>query len=139
MSRISGQNTRPELVVRSGLHRRGLRFSLHRKDLPGNPDIVLPAYNTAIFVHGCFWHCHDCKYFRFPKSNREFWRKKLRSNTLRDGRAICKLLENRWYVATVWECAVRNQDEQSVERMVDRLSSWIRRDRYRRHHMIFRG
>ena len=91
MSRIKSKNTKPEILVRSFLHREGFRFSLHRKDLPGKPDIVLPRYKTCIFVNGCFWHAHDCEKFRMPKSNQDFWKDKFDTNKKRDKRKCRQL------------------------------------------------
>jgi DNA mismatch endonuclease (patch repair protein) len=84
MSMIRSSNTKPELLVRKQLHARGFRYRINRKDLPGTPDIVLRKYRTVIFVNGCFWHAHKCKYFQLPKSNTEFWKKKISGNTKRD-------------------------------------------------------
>ncbi len=108
MSGIKGKNTKPELIVRRALHRAGYRFRLHRKDLPGKPDIVLPRYRIAIFVHGCFWHRHDCKYFKWPKTRPEFWREKINRNVERDREKITLLEKMRWKVRIVWECETRN-------------------------------
>lgn len=111
MSRIKSRDTSPELKVRSVLHSSGYRFRLHRKDLPGKPDIVLPKYRTVIFVHGCFWHRHlDCKYAYTPKSNIEFWEKKFTANIQRDLRSKRLLQEQGWTVIVVWECQVNNQE-----------------------------
>ena len=111
MSRIKSRDTSPELKVRSILHSSGYRFRLHRKDLPGKPDIVLPKYRTVIFVHGCFWHRHlDCKYAYTPKSNIEFWEKKFTANIQRDLRSKKLLQEQGWTVIVVWECQVNNQE-----------------------------
>jgi DNA mismatch endonuclease (patch repair protein) len=105
MSRIRGKDTKPELAVRSMLHRMGYRFRLHVKDLPGKPDIVLPKYRTVIFVHGCFWHRHPrCKYAYAPKSRARFWRWKLDENVNRDRKARRALRVLGWRVLTVWEC-----------------------------------
>lgn len=109
MSRIRSRNTKPELVVRSLLHRMGYRFRLHRKDLPGTPDIVLPKYKTAIFVHGCFWHRHrDCRYASTPKSRVKFWKEKFRRNVERDSSTCRSLEELGWKVVIVWTCEIRN-------------------------------
>lgn len=109
MSRIRSKDTKPEKVVRSLLHCNGYRFRLHRRDLPGNPDIVLPKYKTAIFVHGCFWHRHqNCKFAYTPKSRVEFWERKFRENIRRDERARKQLIELGWHVIVVWECEVMN-------------------------------
>jgi DNA mismatch endonuclease (patch repair protein) len=109
MSRIRGKNTQPELIVRSVLHKRGYRFRLHRKDLPGKPDIVLPKYKTVIFVHGCFWHRHKgCKYAYTPKSRVAFWGKKFRGNVERNKVVKRELKKLGWNVIVVWECQINN-------------------------------
>jgi len=110
MSRINSRDTSPDLKVRSILHSSGYRFRLHRKDLPGKPDIVLPKYRTVIFVHGCFWHRHlDCKYAYTPKSNIEFWEKKFTANLERDWRNTEFLEQDGWTVKVVWECQTKNE------------------------------
>lgn len=111
MSAIRGSNTKPELRVRSLLHRLGYRFRLHRKDLPGKPDIVLPKYRTVIFVHGCYWHCHDCRWGRvIPQTRAEFWRAKRAGNVARDARQKGALEADGWTVITLWECETRSAD-----------------------------
>lgn len=108
MRGIRAENTRPEIMVRKWLHRSGFRFRLHRKDLPGNPDIVLPKYRAVILVHGCFWHRHqNCRLAYMPKSNEAFWRKKFTQNVHRDHRNIEKLISLGWRVFVVWECETR--------------------------------
>jgi len=110
MSRIKNRDTRPEITVRSLLHRMGYRFRLHRKDLPGRPDIVLPKYNTIIFVHGCFWHRHkNCRFAYTPKSNIEFWTEKFNKNIRRDAENKAELERLGWNVRIIWECEVNNQ------------------------------
>ncbi|MBX6763924.1 MAG: DNA mismatch endonuclease Vsr [Rubrobacteraceae bacterium] len=104
MSRVRSRDTAPERTVRSLLHRLGYRFRLHRKDLPGKPDIVLPRYKTVIFVHGCFWHGHDCPKGRLPKTNGEFWSNKIARNRQRDLEHEKALKQLGWSVLTVWEC-----------------------------------
>ncbi len=104
MSRVRSKDTSPELFVRSVLHRAGFRFRLHRRDLPGNPDLVLPKHRSVVFVHGCFWHKHDCKAFRWPKSNVEFWRNKIERNVERDRQSKKKLRGMGWRVHTIWAC-----------------------------------
>lgn len=107
MSRIRGRNTRPEVVLRKALHRRGFRFRLNAKKLPGSPDIVLPRWKTVLFVHGCYWHRHpECRKATTPSSNVEFWTKKFRQNVERDARNIRDLQEAGWRVGVVWECAI---------------------------------
>ena len=111
MSRIRSKDTSPERAVRSLLHRLGYRFRLHRKDLPGNPDIVLPKYGTVVFVHGCFWHRHPgCKYATTPRTRTEFWQQKFDRNVERDARAAAALRERGWRVIVVWECELKNLD-----------------------------
>ncbi len=105
MRRVKSANTKPEMRVRRWLHARGFRFRLHRKDLPGKPDIVLPKYRTVIFVHGCFWHGHPgCKAADLPASNREYWEAKIGRNVERDRRTRRLLREQGWRVMVVWEC-----------------------------------
>lgn len=125
MSRIAGRNTKPELLLRSLLHRAGFRFRLHTKDLPGKPDIVLPKYRIAIFVHGCFWHRHPgCANATLPSTRSDFWAAKLDGNVERDARNIAALEEAGWTVLIVWECDLKS-DPQAV---VSRLSESIRGD-----------
>ncbi len=104
MSRITGKNTNPERYVRSILHKNGFRFSLHKKNLPGKPDIVLTKYKTVINVNGCFWHHHNCGRYKIPKNNRKFWLKKLQSNKKRDKTNNIKLKKLGWRVIKIWEC-----------------------------------
>lgn len=111
MSRIRSKDTKPEIIVRSLLHNLGYRFRLHRKDLPGSPDIVLPKYRTVVLVHGCFWHRHQgCKYSYSPKSKKAFWEKKFQSNVLRDEQNTSKLEDLGWNVVIVWECETADID-----------------------------
>ena len=110
MAAIKSKNTKPEIEVRKILHKMGFRFRLHRKDLPGNPDIVLPKYKTAIFVNGCFWHQHeDCKYARLPKTKTDFWKKKLEGNKQRDKVKQSQLNELGWKIINVWECEIKDK------------------------------
>ena len=109
MSQIRGKDTKPELRVRSLLHRMGFRFRLHRKDLPGRPDIVLPKYRTVVLVHGCFWHRHpECRFAYMPKSRISFWSKKFKQNVERDKRNQQAMADLGWKVIVVWECELRN-------------------------------
>lgn len=115
MSGIKGKNTKPELLLRSALHKLGFRFRIQRKDLPGKPDIVLPKYKTIIFVHGCFWHRHPgCKYAYTPKSNIEFWTNKLEGNVIRDRLTEKALEELGWRILIVWECEVKTLVENNA-------------------------
>lgn len=124
MSGIGGRNTKPEIVVRKALFAAGFRFRLHRKDLPGCPDIVLPGRRIAVFVHGCFWHAHPgCRYAKLPASRRELWETKLAANVERDRRAIDALLSADWRVLVVWECATRSV--KAREALPELLRHWI--------------
>jgi len=108
MSRIRSVDTKPELVVRRAVHAMGYRFRLHRRDLAGRPDLVLPRHRKLIFVHGCFFHRHRCKYGRpRPKTNAQFWAKKFAENVERDRRNLLKLRHDGWTVCVVWECETR--------------------------------
>ena len=111
MSDIKSKNTKPEIAVRKLLHSMGYRFRLHRKDLPGSPDIVLPKYKTVIFVHGCFWHRHEnCKYASTPKTRQEFWEAKFRENINRDKLNQENLSSKGWKIIIVWECEIKDKD-----------------------------
>lgn len=124
MSGIRGKNTKPELLTRRALFAAGYRFRLHRRDLPGAPDIVMPGRKIAIFVHGCFWHLHaGCKNAKLPSTRPEFWLGKLEGNVARDRRAVEALLLSDWRVLTVWECATR--DHLSLSALSETLSNWI--------------
>jgi DNA mismatch endonuclease (patch repair protein) len=128
MSRIKGRNTSAELAVRSILHRKGYRFRLNRRYLPGKPDIVLPRFKTVIFVHGCFWHRHmDCKFSYTPKSRKEFWESKFNDTLRRDYQAKLQLENKGWNVIIVWECELQNP-EQLASRLNDSLQSIIKHD-----------
>lgn len=119
MSRIRNRNTRPEMIVRSTVHRMGYRYSLHRKDLPGKPDLVFTARRKIIFVHGCFFHLHDCPYGRvIPKTNAEFWRVKRQSNAERDKRNQAALEELGWEVFTVWECMTKPAAIENLPKLI---------------------
>ena len=118
MSKVHGRDTKPEMVVRRLTHSMGYRYRLHRKDLPGKPDLVFPSRRKAILVHGCFWHGHDCKSGQTrPQSNREFWDKKLDQNKLRDAKNQADLLAMGWSVCVIWGCQTKD---------VERLRKCIR-------------
>lgn len=125
MSHIHGKDTKLEMLVRRGLHRRGFRFRLHDQKLPGRPDLVFPRHSAVIFVHGCFWHGHDCPLFRWPRSRSEFWREKITANRDRDRRATEQLQETGWRVFTIWECAFRGKSNVTHDAMLDRVAEWI--------------
>lgn len=123
MSRIRSKNTKPEVLVRSLLHRMGYRFRLHVSSLPGTPDLVLPKYKTVVFVHGCFWHRHSgCKYSYTPKSRLEFWMRKFEKNIEVDRRAAKELEELGWRVLVIWECELTD-----TETLVKRISAILPR------------
>ena len=118
MSRIKGRDTGPELRLRSLLHRAGFRFRLHAKELPGKPDIVLPKYRAAIFVHGCFWHRHEgCRNATMPSTRTEFWKSKFDTNVGRDERNQAALKAAGWTVFTVWECELKSDAPGVVEKL----------------------
>ena len=121
MSRIKGKNTKPELLVRKWLWSRGYRYRLHRKDLPGKPDIVFPRQKKAVFVHGCFWHKHDCRYFKWPRTNREFWKKKINENVRRDQKNYQDLIADGWNYFIVWECELKAD----ITGLWDRLAEFL--------------
>ncbi|MEJ6021358.1 very short patch repair endonuclease [Ramlibacter sp. PS4R-6] len=125
MRRIRNRDTRPERTLRSALHAKGLRFRLHRNDLPGRPDIVLPRFCTVIFVHGCFWHRHQgCSICTTPKSNTQFWQGKFDRNIVRDRRNVRQLRKLGWAVFTVWECELSSPLK--VERIAERVARRLR-------------
>lgn len=125
MSGIRGKNTKPELLIRKALHARGFRYRLHC-DLPGKPDICLPKHRAVIFVHGCFWHGHDCHLFKWPSTRPEFWRDKIERNRAVDAAAEAALGEGGWRVAVVWECALKGRARRPLDQVADKLDLWIR-------------
>jgi DNA mismatch endonuclease, patch repair protein len=129
MKSVRTRDTGPELVVRKLLHRMGLRFSLHKKELPGRPDVVLPKHRSVVFVHGCFWHGHGCSKGKLPKSRLGFWRPKIQRNRNRDAESVRMLRADGWRVLTIWQCETKNLD-----RLHNRLAMFFtqRRTRTRR-------
>ncbi|MEE2526496.1 DNA mismatch endonuclease Vsr [Hyphobacterium sp. HN65] len=126
MAGIGHKDTKPELVLRRGLHAKGYRFRLHDKCLPGKPDIVLPKYKSAIFVHGCFWHRHPgCKFATTPRTRAEFWAKKFDENVARDLRNSEALAELGWRVHVVWECELKAL---ALEETLKAVSNWISKE-----------
>ncbi|MFY7925950.1 MAG: very short patch repair endonuclease [Aquidulcibacter sp.] len=122
MANIRGKNTKPEIVVRRLLHKMGYRFRLHRKDLPGTPDIVFPGRKALIFVHGCFWHQHEgCRFAVVPATRRSFWQSKLSGNVSRDRRAVSALKRAGWRVSVIWECQTQRTNvlENRLRRFLD--------------------
>lgn len=123
MSGIRSKDTKPEMIVRRALHKAGFRYRLHDKKLPGKPDIVLPKYRTVIFVHGCFWHGHGCKDFKWPKSREQWWREKIEGNVARDKAVTTKLGHLGWRISTIWEC-------ESEELAIGRAAEFILQSKY---------
>jgi DNA mismatch endonuclease (patch repair protein) len=122
MSQIQSKNTKPELIVRKWLWNQGYRYRLYRKDLPGKPDIVFPKYNAVIFVHGCFWHRHDCKYASTPVTRKDFWEEKLNGNVRRDKANAQRLIELKWRVLVIWECEIKKWDTVLERKIIDFLT-----------------
>lgn len=110
MSKISGKETKPEILVRKYLFANGFRYRKNVKDLPGKPDIVLPKYKTIIFVHGCFWHGHNCKAGKLPETRKKFWKEKINGNIKRDQRNKSELEKSGWKVITIWQCELKNNE-----------------------------
>lgn len=125
MAGLWGKDTRPEMILRRGLHARGFRYRLHDRRLPGSPDLVFPGRRAVIFIHGCFWHGHGCHLFRLPATRREFWEAKIEGNRARDGAAEVALLADGWRVLTIWECAVKGRERLPVVEVLDRASDWL--------------
>lgn len=124
MSGIRSKDTQPEVLIRKLLHSRGFRFRLHVRRLPGKPDIVLKKHRAVIFVHGCFWHQHHCRLFRWPSTRPEFWKAKLGRNCEIDARAIRELQSQGWRTCIIWECSVKNRLS-DLDGVTDRISSWL--------------
>ena len=125
MSGIKAKNTRPELLIRRGLHAQGFRYRLHEKNLPGKPDMVFPRRNAILFVHGCFWHGHGCHLFKWPSSRPEFWKEKIAKNKKRDKVSETLLAEDGWRIAIVWECALKGKERMPADKIADALSRWL--------------
>ncbi|MEQ1936168.1 MAG: DNA mismatch endonuclease Vsr [Fimbriimonadaceae bacterium] len=126
MAAVRHKDTRPELKVRKALHGAGFRYRLHDPKLPGKPDIVLPKHKAVVFVHGCFWHGHQCELFRWPRSNEAFWAEKINSNRQRDELAYKKLEDRGWKVCEVWECATKGKTRLSEAALLKALETWIK-------------
>lgn len=111
MSQIKGKNTKPEVLVRKHLFSKGFRYRINDKRYPGKPDIVLPKYKIILFIHGCFWHQHDCKYFKWPKTNLAFWKNKIEGNIIRDRNNISELEKMGWKIIIIWECEISSKQK----------------------------
>lgn len=126
MSGIRGANTRPELTIRQGLHRRGFRYRLHDRKLPGKPDMVFPALKAVIFVNGCFWHRHECHLFKWPATREEFWRRKISRNREKDRENRQALRAAGWRVLTVWECAMKGRYRRPTDEVHNLAAEWLK-------------
>lgn len=125
MAAIRSKDTKPELLIRSGLHRLGYRFRVTRKDLIGKPDIVFSGLHAVIFVNGCFWHGHNCRLFRLPGTRTEFWKTKINTNQKRDNTVRSALLSDGWRVAIVWECALKGKGRLNLQEVLTELTTWL--------------
>lgn len=126
MSRIRGKDTKPEMLIRRGLHARGLRYRLHDRSLPGRPDLVFPRYRAAMFIHGCFWHMHGCALSKLPVTRRDFWQSKLMANETRDRVALELLIVRGWRVITIWECALRGPQRLNEDFVLDQAVGFLK-------------
>ena len=128
MSSIRGKNTAIELAVRKALFSKGYRYRINDSKLPGKPDMTLKKYNAVIFIHGCFWHVHDCHLFRYPSTNQDFWKQKLENNKLRDIDTTKKLMDMDWRVLVVWECALKGKHKKDFDQLIDEIETWLHGD-----------
>lgn len=126
MSGVRGKDTRPELIVRRGLHAMGFRYRLHDRKLPGRPDLVFPGLKAVILVHGCFWHGHGCHLFKWPASRIEFWREKISGNRERDAGNLVRLRDAGWRVLVIWECALKGRLKRSGDEVSGEAARWLR-------------
>lgn len=125
MSGIRSKNTRPEIFIRKALHRKGFRFRLHCSNLAGRPDLVFPKYNAVIFTHGCFWHCHNCRLFKWPSSRVDFWKEKINRNRQKDKESLNKLLDENWRVMIIWECALKGVGRISPDKVIAKAVQFL--------------
>ena len=125
MSQIRGRNTKPEIMIRKALFAMGFRYKLHDKQLPGKPDLVLPKYHSVIFIHGCFWHGHNCHLFKWPSTRSDFWRDKITRNKHVDKRNYKLLKQDGWYILTIWECALKGKMKKPVDVVIKESVCWL--------------
>ncbi len=125
MSGIRGKNTRPELIIRKALFSKGFRYKLHDKLLPGKPDLVLPKYDAVIFIHGCFWHGHNCHLFKWPLTRAQFWETKINRNKGVDKRNYKELKKQGWYILTIWECVLKGKTRKPLEDVINKTIHWL--------------
>lgn len=128
MAGIGPANTKPEMIIRRGLHALGWRYRLHAKDLPGKPDLVFPKRRAVIMVQGCFWHGHDCALFKWPSTRAEFWRAKIGGNITRDKRVREELVQLGWRVGEVWECTLKGRNRRPVEEVINECAAFLSGD-----------
>lgn len=126
MAAVRAADTKPEMLIRQGVHARGFRYRLHVRRLPGKPDLVFPKYDAVFFVHGCFWHGHDCPLFRLPGTRTEFWTLKISGNIRRDRDSIRQLRAAGWRTGIVWECALRGRYRKEMAPLFDHLEDWLK-------------
>lgn len=125
MAGIKGKNTKPEILIRSALHRKGFRFRIHQKSLPGNPDLVFPKYKAVVFVHGCFWHGHTCSLFKMPSTRTEFWENKIAGNRSNDAKKEGELRASGWRILVIWECSLRGKMKLPFDEVIEKSTNWL--------------
>lgn len=125
MSSIRGKDTKPEILIRKALHGRGFRYRLHASDLPGKPDLVFPRYRAAVFVHGCFWHGHNCNLFKLPSTRTDFWEQKISGNRERDQRQLDELNTKGWKTLVIWECMTRKGATMPFDMLINWIEDWL--------------
>lgn len=125
MANIRSRDTKPELLLRRGLHGLGFRFRLHARDVPGHPDLVFPRWRAALFAHGCFWHGHDCHLFRWPSTRDDFWKAKIERNRMVDARTTAALTAAGWRQGVVWECALKGRERLPIETVLTACTDWL--------------
>lgn len=125
MSGIRGRDTKPELLIRRGLHARGYRYRLHARTLPGRPDLAFPSRKAAIFIHGCFWHGHGCPLFKWPSTRAEWWRAKIEGNRARDRAVRAELADMGWRQLRVWECALKGRQRRDPDALLGLVAEWL--------------
>ncbi|PUA27930.1 MAG: very short patch repair endonuclease [Cellvibrio sp. 79] len=125
MAGIKNKDTKGELLIRRSLHSLGFRYQLHRKDLPGKPDLVFPKFRAVIFFNGCFWHAHSCHLFKWPSSRSDFWRDKITSNKIRDEKNYAKSTELGWKILVIWECSLKGKTKRSFNEVINTVQNWL--------------
>ncbi len=128
MASISAKDTKPEIKIRHSLHRKGYRYRLHAKSLPGKPDLVFKKFNAVVFVNGCFWHGHNCPLFRMPSSNQSYWTHKIETNRKRDVKNNNQLHDLNWRILTIWECSMKGKDKLNFDLLILLIENWLMSD-----------